>query len=64
MQTQNNNIFPIGTEGNQIEIDQLMDGIYRVICRDHFSENFVDYYVNEKELRGLTDFLNNYLENN
>lgn len=58
-----NDIFSIGTEGNQVEIDSLNDGTYRVICRDHFSENFVDYYVDEKQLKGLADFILKYLEN-
>lgn len=56
-------IYSLGTEGNMIEIDQLPDGTYRLICRDHFSENFVDYYVDEKQLKGLADFIYEYLEN-
>lgn len=57
------NIYRIGNEGNQVEIDRLNDNSYRVICRDHFSENFVDYYVDEKQLKGLADFILKYLEN-
>lgn len=57
-------IFPIGNEGNQVEIDDIGKGEYRLICRDHFSQNFVDYYVTEKELKGLADFLNKCLESN
>lgn len=51
------NIFKIGTAGNQVEIDYLGKGEYRLICRDHYSENFVDYYVDEGTLRGLTEFI-------
>lgn len=57
-------IYSLGTEGNMIEIDQLPDGTYRLICRDHYNENFVDYYVGERELKDLADFINEFLENN
>lgn len=56
-------IYPIGNEGNQIEIDLLSNNSYRMICRDHFSENFVDYYTSAEELRGLAEFINRYLDN-
>lgn len=57
------NIYRIGNQGNQVEIDLLNTNSYRVICRDHFSENFVDYYVSREELKGLADFILKYLEN-
>jgi hypothetical protein len=63
MKTETDNIFPIGTtEGNQIEIDDIGKGEYRLICRDHFSQNFVDYYVHRNNLKGLADFINRYLQ--
>lgn len=65
MKTQTDNIFPIGTaEGNQIEIDSLGKDEYRLIFRDHFSENFVDYYIHRNNLVGLMEFIKRYLENN
>lgn len=57
------NIYRIGNQGNQVEIDLLNTNSYRVICRDHFSENFVDYYMDEKQLKGLAEFINRYLDN-
>lgn len=65
MKTETDNIYTIGTsEGNQIEIDSLGKEEYRLICRDHFSENFVDYYVHRNNLVGLMEFIKRYLENN
>lgn len=67
MKNQQNNIYQIGfgyAEGNQIEIDTLAKDEYRLICRDHFSQNFVDYYVHKSDLKGLADFIYKYLENN
>lgn len=55
------NIYRIRNEGNQIEIDYLGKEEYRLICRDHYSENFVDYYVDEGTLRRLADFINEFL---
>ena len=55
------NIYKIGTAGNQVEIDYLGKGKYRLICRDHYSENFVDYYVNEQELAELAEFITNHI---
>ena len=56
-----NDIYSLSSEGNQIEIDHLSDNSYRMICRDHFSENFVDYYLSKNELKGLADFIYDYL---
>lgn len=59
------NIFPIGsTEGNQIEIDDIGNDEYRLICRDHFSQNFVDYYVHRNNLKGLADFIYKIIDQN
>lgn len=62
-ESHNNNIYPLGNDGNQIEIDHIGKGEFRLICRDHFSQNFVDYYVTEKELKGLIKFINGLLKN-
>lgn len=55
-------IYHIGHKGNQIEIDSLGLNSYRVIIRDHYTQNYIDYYLNKEELLGLADFINRYLE--
>lgn len=53
------NDYPIGTDGNRISLDHLTGDDYRLMIFDHYSQNFIDFYLNRKEVVGLAEFLMN-----
>lgn len=53
------NDYPIGTEGNRISLDHLKGDDYRLMIFDHYSQNFIDFYLSRKEVVGLAEFLMN-----
>ena len=55
--------YPIGSEGNKVSIKESLQDWHLFTVIDHYGENEVGLYLHEHELKGLADFINNYLEN-
>lgn len=56
--------YEIGHEGNTVSINRLKDDWYILNVSDHYDENVVAFYSHKNELKGLADFINNYVEKN
>lgn len=54
--------YPIGKYGNKISLDTISDNNYRLMIVDHYTQNFIDFYMTKQELVGLAEFIHNYLE--